>query len=232
MVETWDVVIAGGAAMGSSLACHLMAEPGFSGRVLVIERDRTYAQAASALSASSIRQQFSQPVNIAISLHGIAFLREIGDPAATHNCWAYRIGQEYRSSDDGEPAGTAGRPILAAIHGQEFDRVMVVVTRWYGGIKLGAGGLVRAYGGAAAECLRLAPREPLVAWATVELTCPFDDLGHVHAALAVHSAAKQDEDFDEHGARLRVQLPADRVDALKSQLRDATRNRVRFLGPA
>lgn len=162
----------------------------------------------------------------------LAFLREIGDPAATHNCWAYRIGQEYRSSDDGEPAGTAGRPILAAIDGQGFDRVMVVVTRWYGGIKLGAGGLVRAYGGAAAECLRLAPREPLVAWATVELTCPFDDLGHVHAALAVHSAAKQDEDFDEHGARLRVQLPADRVDALKSQLRDATRNRVRFLGPA
>ncbi len=82
MVETWDVVIAGGAAMGSSLACHLMAEPGFSGRVLVIERDRTYAQAASALSASSIRQQFSQPVNIAISLHGIAFLREIGDRLA------------------------------------------------------------------------------------------------------------------------------------------------------
>lgn len=162
----------------------------------------------------------------------LAFLREIGDPAATHNCWAYRIGQEYRSSDDGEPAGTAGRPILAAIDGQGFDRVMVVVTRWYGGIKLGAGGLVRAYGGAAAECLRLAPREPLVAWATVELTCPFDDLGHVHAALAAHSAAKQDEDFDEHGARLRVQLPADRVDALKSQLRDATRNRVSFLGPA
>ena len=162
----------------------------------------------------------------------LAFLREIGDPAATHNCWAYRIGQEYRSSDDGEPAGTAGRPILAAIDGQGFDRVMVVVTRWYGGIKLGAGGLVRAYGGAAAECLRLAPREPLVAWATVELTCPFDDLGHVHAALAVHSAAKQDEDFDEHGARLRVQLPADRVDALKSQLRDATRNRVRIVEPA
>ncbi len=162
----------------------------------------------------------------------LAFLREIGDPAATHNCWAYRIGQEYRSSDDGEPAGTAGRPILAAIDGQGFDRVMVVVTRWYGGIKLGAGGLVRAYGGAAAECLRLAARQPLIALTTVELACPFDDLGHVHGALAVHGAAKQDKEFDEHGARLRVQLPADRVDALKSQLRDATRNRVRFLGPS
>jgi uncharacterized YigZ family protein len=162
----------------------------------------------------------------------LAFLREIGDLAATHNCWAYRIGQEYRSSDDGEPAGTAGRPILAAIDGQGFDRVMVVVTRWYGGIKLGAGGLVRAYGGAAAECLRLAPREPLVVLAHVELVCPFDDLGHVHTALAAHKAAKQDERFDETGARLRVQLPADRIDALKSQLRDATRNRVRFVGPA
>ena len=63
---------------------------------------------------------------------------------ATHNCWAYRYGQEYRSSDDGEPSGTAGRPILAAIDGQGYDRVVVVVTRWYGGIKLGAGGLVRA----------------------------------------------------------------------------------------
>ncbi|MCR6627109.1 MAG: IMPACT family protein [Pseudoxanthomonas sp.] len=192
----------------------------------------TLAARASQLLEVKHSRFLAQASPVGSADDALAFLREIGDPAATHNCWAYRIGQEYRSSDDGEPAGTAGRPILAAIDGQGFDRVMVVVTRWYGGIKLGAGGLVRAYGGAAAECLRLAPREPLVAWATVELTCPFDDLGHVHAALAVHSAAKQDEDFDEHGARLRVQLPADRVDALKSQLRDATRNRVRFLGPA
>src|SRR3546814_18000784 len=77
-------------------------------------------------------------------------------PDATHNCWAWRIGDDYRSNDDGEPAGTAGRPILAAIDGQGMDRVVVVVTRWFGGIKLGAGGLVRAYGGTAAECLRRA----------------------------------------------------------------------------
>src|SRR3954447_7594427 len=87
----------------------------------------------------------------------LAFLQQVAVADATHNCWAYRHGQDYRSSDDGEPAGTAGRPILAAIDGQGFDRVMVVVTRWFGGIKLGAGGLVRAYGGAAAECLRTAP---------------------------------------------------------------------------
>ena len=74
----------------------------------------------------------------------LAFLHEVADPQATHNCWAYRIGADYRSSDDGEPGGSAGRPILAAIEGQGVDQVMVVVTRWYGGIKLGAGGLVRA----------------------------------------------------------------------------------------
>ena len=61
----------------------------------------------------------------------LAFLAAHSDGDATHNCWAYRIGAEYRSSDDGEPAGTAGRPILAAIDGQGFDQVVVVVTRWY-----------------------------------------------------------------------------------------------------
>ncbi|KFA18047.1 hypothetical protein KWU_0120105, partial [Xanthomonas vasicola pv. musacearum NCPPB 4394] len=82
--------------------------------------------------------------------HALEIVQRVSVPDATHNCWAYRFGQDYRSSDDGEPSGTAGRPILAAIDGQGFDRIVVVVTRWYGGIKLGAGGLVRAYGGTAA----------------------------------------------------------------------------------
>ncbi len=76
MPEHFDVVIAGGAVMGSSLAYHLASDPGFKGRVLVIEADPSYAKAASALSASSIRQQFSSAVNIRISLHGIRFLRQ------------------------------------------------------------------------------------------------------------------------------------------------------------
>jgi uncharacterized YigZ family protein len=158
----------------------------------------------------------------------LAFLAQVADPDATHNCWAYRIGAEYRSSDDGEPAGTAGRPILAAIEGQGYDRVMVVVTRWYGGIKLGAGGLVRAYGGAAAECLRLADRLQLVEMREIRFGCVFGDLGSVHAALPAYGAEKLDEDFDETGATLRISLPADRAHALKTHLRDATRNRVRF----
>lgn len=158
----------------------------------------------------------------------LAFLAEVADPAATHNCWAYRIGTLYRFSDDGEPAGTAGRPILAAIDGQGYDQVVAVVTRWFGGIKLGAGGLVRAYGGAAAECLRLAPRQPLIAYCEVALGYPFETTGAVHATLAQFGAEKLAEDFLAEGAILRLRLPADRLDALKTHLRDATRNRVRF----
>ena len=169
----------------------------------------------------------AQAAPIADAGAALAFVQRVAVADATHNCWAYRHGDDYRSSDDGEPAGTAGRPILAAIDGQGFDRVMVVVTRWYGGIKLGAGGLVRAYGGSAAECLRLAPRQPLLALSLITLYCGFDDLGTVHAALSACAAEKLDERFDADGAELRLRLPSDRVDALKTRLRDATRNRVR-----
>lgn len=180
--------------------------------LLEVKHSRFIAQAAPATSPQA----------------ALAFLAQVADPDATHNCWAYRIGAEYRSSDDGEPASTAGRPILAAIEGQGYDQVVVVVTRWYGGIKLGAGGLVRAYGGAAAECLRTAERRLLVEMRELRFGCAFDDLGSVHAALPAFAAEKLAEDFDETGAVLRIGLPADRVDALKTHLRDATRNRVRF----
>lgn len=156
----------------------------------------------------------------------LAFVAEVGDPAATHNCWAYRIGALYRSSDDGEPAGTAGRPILAAIDGQGYDNVVAMVTRWYGGINLGAGGLVRAYGGCVAECLRVAPRRALVELVECTVTYAFADTGAVHATVAAHDADKLDEQFDADGARLRLRLPAGRLEALRIQLRDATRDRA------
>ena len=77
-----DVVIVGGAVMGSSTAYHLLADSGFKGRVVVVEKDPTYQLSASALSAASIRQQYSSAVNIRISLYGIRFLRGIGDHLA------------------------------------------------------------------------------------------------------------------------------------------------------
>ena len=109
--------------------------------------------------------------------------------------------------------------------------MVVVVTRWYGGIKLGAGGLVRAYGGAAAECLRLAQRSPLVAMTERILFCGFEDMGIVHTLLANAGAEKLDEQFLPEGMRLHVRLPADRINALAIRLRDATRDRLRLSEP-
>ena len=189
----------------------------------------------AAVATSSLEIKHSRFITHAAPVQSpeqaLAFIAQVSDGDATHNCWAYRIGGEYRSSDDGEPSGTAGRPILAAIEGQGYDQVVAVVTRWYGGIKLGAGGLVRAYGGAAAECLRVAERRPLVVMGEVRLSCHFDDLGSVHAALHAHAAHKLAEHCHETGANLHLQLPATQVEALKIQLRDATRNRVRFAEP-
>jgi uncharacterized YigZ family protein len=156
----------------------------------------------------------------------LAFVASAADPGATHNCWAYRIGQQYRFNDDGEPAGTAGKPILQAIDGQRLDHVAVVVTRWFGGVKLGAGGLVRAYGGCAAECLRAADRRELVDMADVEFALAFPALPLLHARLAELEAQKLGEEFGGAGATLRLRLPARRIDALRALLGDLSRGRA------
>ncbi|MBO1012755.1 YigZ family protein [Achromobacter sp. SD115] len=154
------------------------------------------------------------------------FFAQHSDPEATHNCWAYRIGQEYRFNDDGEPGGTAGRPILQAIEGQDMDRVAVLVVRWYGGIKLGAGGLVRAYGGCAANCLRLGERTEIVDLATVACACSFGELALLKSRLAQAGAAILQEDFNEEGVALRFTLPRAAVADLEVTVANITRGRA------
>ncbi|MGH8107945.1 MAG: IMPACT family protein [Arenimonas sp.] len=153
----------------------------------------------------------------------MGFLDAARQHAATHHCWAYKLGSNYRFSDDGEPAGTAGRPILSAIEGQQLDAVMVIVTRWYGGINLGTGGLVRAYGGAAAECLRLAERKPLLVWLEAKLQCAFSLTGSVHMLLQQYQAEKLDEGFDEHGWQLHFRIPAQYLPAITTKINDLSR---------
>lgn len=153
----------------------------------------------------------------------LAFIEDSRNIEATHNCWAYRIGQQYRFSDDGEPGGTAGRPILQAIEGQGLDRVAVVVTRWYGGIKLGAGGLARAYGGCAAECLRRADRVPIIDQVDVHVFCEFPWLEILRTRLRDFSASQLAERFDASGADLHLRLPRDCVPALSELVRDLSR---------
>ncbi len=155
----------------------------------------------------------------------LAFVAGIGERDATHHCWAYRIGPLYRFNDDGEPAGTAGKPILQAIDGQKVDGVVVVVTRWFGGIKLGAGGLARAYGGCAAECLRLAAKRPKVTLAVVRVRCDFASAAALHAWLRDHAAIKRDEHFLEDGVELELELPETEVSALIARVGDVTRGR-------
>ncbi|MGN6519236.1 MAG: IMPACT family protein [Dokdonella sp.] len=157
-----------------------------------------------------------------------AFFARVGDAAATHNCWAWRIGANYRFNDDGEPGGSAGKPLLMAIDGQALDRVAVVVTRWFGGIKLGIGGLVRAYGGCAAECLRRAEHRPLVDLCRARIRCDYAAVPLLHARLRDFDAAKRAERADAEGIELDVELPAERIDALAAFVRDLTRGRGLF----
>lgn len=156
-----------------------------------------------------------------------AFIERIGDPAANHNCWAWLIGQNYRFDDDGEPGGTAGRPILQAIESQGYDRTVVVVTRFFGGTKLGTGGLARAYGGTANEALRSAERAPIVPKVRLRLSLPFEFVDAAHHALAAFDGDKLDEEYTSDGASLIVTVPAASRAAFADHLRDLAKGQVR-----
>lgn len=157
-----------------------------------------------------------------------SFLDASRDPQATHNCWAWRFGALYRFHDDGEPGGTAGRPILQAIESQGYDRVVVLVIRWFGGIKLGTGGLARAYGGTAAECLRLADRVELREECQVLCDCPYADMDRVQARLLAAGARIEQAEFDERGVRWRLAVARTDVAALETLHTDLTRGQGRF----
>lgn len=153
----------------------------------------------------------------------LAFIEGHSVPDATHNCWAYQIGNEYRFSDDGEPGGTAGRPILQAIQGQQCDQVAVLVIRWFGGIKLGTGGLIRAYGGCAAQCLRLADKLELVDEVSVNCYCPFADLALVQSRFPDHQVRVINESFGAEGVNWVLSLPTHLYTEFESQFTNLTR---------
>jgi putative IMPACT (imprinted ancient) family translation regulator len=153
------------------------------------------------------------------------------DPSASHNCFAFRAGAASRASDDSEPGGTAGRPILGAIDAEGLDGVCVLVTRYYGGVQLGAGGLVRAYSGAARAVLRAAPRVEVRPRAVVRAAVPLDALGGAHRAAEAAGAARLGEAYglaeaDGGAVELRLGVDAARAEALVAALRDASGGRV------
>lgn len=145
---------------------------------------------------------------------------------ANHNCWAWRLGASYRFSDDGEPSGTAGKPILAAIDGHSIDKVVVIVTRWFGGVLLGSGGLVRAYGGTAAMCLRAAERVEMKPSVEGRVHLEFSDLALVKAKLAAFRDVQVlEEHFGATGADLVVRIAEGEVTSVLRLVSDLTSGR-------
>jgi len=105
---------------------------------------------------------------------------------ANHNCWAYVLGTEPgHFSDAGEPSGTAGRPILREITRSELINLLVVVTRYFGGVKLGTRGLIEAYSGTAAQALVLCPRAERIMTREVKVYFPYNSMGDVTHLLTI-----------------------------------------------
>lgn len=120
---------------------------------------------------------------------------------ATHLCWAFRLFAKgeirSRSADAGEPSGTAGKPILSAIEGADLYDVAVVVVRWYGGVKLGTGGLSRAYRETAAESLRAASIEDRFVYQRFKVIVPFDQIGVAYRLIDAPHVVLAAEHFGE-----------------------------------
>lgn len=153
-------------------------------------------------------------------------------PDATHHCWAFVVGAPGATanvgmSDDGEPHGTAGRPMLTALlHGGVGD-IAAVVTRWFGGTLLGKGGLVRAYTSGVQRALASLPTVERVTRARVAVELEYAHVDAARRVLPAHEAVLLGQDYASTVA-WRVEAPAARLDALHAALRDLTAGDVLF----
>jgi uncharacterized YigZ family protein len=152
---------------------------------------------------------------------------------ATHHCWAFRLFQAgsvlQRSADAGEPSGTAGRPILGAIESAGLHDVGCVVVRYYGGVKLGTGGLARAYAGAVNHALDALPRAERVAWARLRVEVDYGAVGGVQQLLPAHEATVLEQLYSDTVTYV-VQVPEANLEALRAALLELTSGKVRFVG--
>ena len=161
--------------------------------------------------------------------HALSLLASIrrDHPAATHVCWALMAGGQSAAVDDGEPSGTAGRPMLEVLRHQQLEGVLASVVRYYGGVNLGAGGLVRAYSDAVAQALKNAQRRALVPVATVVCRCPFGFEGLVRHRI---DEAQLEVRAIERTLDLKIVLegPAEALDRLMEALREKGQGRIVF----
>ena len=141
--------------------------------------------------------------------------------AATHHCYAWRVGmpgeEQFKYSDDGEPSGSAGRPIYDALCGRDLTNTLVVVTRYYGGTKLGTGGLVRAYGDAASEALEKAGKIECFITGRFKVTVEFSLYDQLIKLLSASGVKPVESDFTDK-VTLIVEVRLSREEALKDEI--------------
>ena len=152
------------------------------------------------------------------------FLDKHLDISTTHQCWAWKIGHNIRFNDDGEPSGTAGRPILATIEGNELTNTIVMVNRWYGGIKLGTGGLVRAYGGCAGQCLSIAEKIEQIQKKEISFACHFSEWAIFQYEMNQHNI-EYVEQYTAEGIWVEAKLQIHQILPLSIKIQDITRGR-------
>ena len=151
-------------------------------------------------------------------------------PDATHNVFAFVVREpEYaRYSDDGEPSGTSGMPVLQVIKGASLTNAAVVVTRYFGGILLGTGGLVRAYTQAAKLAVEAAGTVRMEQCADMRCDCPYSFYERLMRLIPLHGGVVEDTAFED-AVRLRLRVPAENADGLARAVREASFGAVALL---
>lgn len=148
---------------------------------------------------------------------------------ATHNCYAYVLGEKQqiqKFNDDGEPAGTAGKPILEVILNHELTNTLVVVTRYFGGIKLGAGGLIRAYSGTANLGINESTKVKMQNSALMSIKCDYGLYGIVNAFLEDNNFKIEDTVYTD-SVEMNLYIPVGEEEKLKSDLVELTNDQVK-----
>jgi uncharacterized YigZ family protein len=191
----------------------------------------TYTLPAALSAELEIRKSrfIAHAIPVADRDAAMAELRRLHElhPAATHICWALLAGGQSGMSDDGEPSGTAGRPILEVLRHHDLDGVLAAVIRYYGGVKLGAGGLVRAYTDAIASALLDAPRIERIAQVTLTVEVSYADEAKVRRWIDAQGYSLADSAYGML-VRMTIRLPVNMVDAARLELVDMTQGKAGF----
>ena len=166
-----------------------------------------------------------QPVADRAAAQAIVAHLRAAHPGAAHVCWALLAGGQSAAVDDGEPSGTAGRPMLEVLRHQDFDGVLASVVRYYGGIQLGAGGLLRAYTDSIAQALRDARKIPIVKQRELRCTLPYALEGLLRREIEAIGASLSSI---EHGAQVSCvfRLAESDAPALIARLNEAGQGRL------